>query len=112
MRTGPPRLTPLMNPEPTRPSTHIAAPHPPTESLVDLLEEAIIVAGRDGTIIEWNNGATRVFGWTPDEAQGMSIQSLQSAEAARGLASAVQQVFASQDRAKSSRCRSARSVRC
>lgn len=95
MRTGPPRLTPLMNPEPTRPSTHIAAPHPPTESLVDLLEEAIIVAGRDGTIIEWNNGATRVFGWTPDEAQGMSIQSLQSAEAARGLASAVQQVFAS-----------------
>jgi PAS domain S-box-containing protein len=62
---------------------------------VDLLEEAIIVAGRDGTIIEWNNGATRVFGWTPDEAQGMSIQSLQSAEAARGLASAVQQVFAS-----------------
>ena len=62
---------------------------------MDLLEEAIIVAGRDGTIIEWNNGATRVFGWTPDEAQGMSIQALQSAEAARGLASAVQQVFAS-----------------
>ncbi len=82
-----------MNPEPTRRPTHIAAPHPPTESLVDLLEEAVIVAGRDGSIIEWNSGATRVFGWTPDEAQGMSVRALQSAEATRGLASAVQQVF-------------------
>ncbi len=60
---------------------------------MDLLEEAVIVAGRDGNIIEWNNGATRVFGWTPDEAQGMSIRVLQSADATRGLASAVQQVF-------------------
>jgi len=62
---------------------------------VDLLEEAIIVAGRDGSILEWNNGATRVFGWMPDEAQGMSVQALQSADAVRGLASAVQQVFTS-----------------
>jgi PAS domain S-box-containing protein len=82
-----------MNPKPTRRSNHIAGQQPPTESLVDLLEEAVVVAGRDGTIIEWNNGATRVFGWTPDEAQGMSIHALQSAGATRGLASAVQQVF-------------------
>ena len=83
-----------MNPVPKRRSTQIATQHPPTESLVDLLEEAVIVAGRDGSIIEWNNGATRVFGWTPDEALGMSVRALQSAGAARGLASAVQQVFA------------------
>ncbi len=83
-----------MNPDPTPPPTRLATQRPPTESLVDLLEEAIIVAGRDGNILEWNNGATRVFGWTPDEAQGMSICELQSAGALRGLASAVQQVFA------------------
>jgi PAS domain S-box-containing protein len=64
------------------------------ETLVDLLEEAVIVAGRDGSIFEWNSGATRVFGWSPDEAQGMSVQTLQSADAVRGLATAVQQVFA------------------
>ncbi len=90
---GPPHCTPRMNPEITRRSTHIAAARPPTESLVDLLEEAVIVAGRDGTVIEWNNGATRVFGWTPDEAQGMSIHALQSPGTTCGLASAVQQVF-------------------
>ena len=84
-----------MNPEPPLQTTRLAAQQPPTESLVDLLEEAIIVAGRDGNILEWNNGATRVFGWTPDEAQGMTIYALQSADALRGLASAVQQVFAS-----------------
>ena len=83
-----------MNPNIPGRTTRIAAQRPPTESLVDLLEEAIIVAGRDGHIFEWNSGATRVFGWSPDEAQGMSIQMLQSADAARGLASAVQQVFA------------------
>ena len=61
---------------------------------MDLLEEAVIIAGRDGNIIEWNSGATRVFGWTPDEAQGMSVSALQPAGAKRGLATAVQQVFA------------------
>jgi PAS domain S-box-containing protein len=80
--------------DPSRQITLTAAKRPPTESLVDLLEEAIIVAGRDGSIIEWNSGATRVFGWTPDEALGMSVQTLQSPDAVRGLASAVQQVFA------------------
>jgi PAS domain S-box-containing protein len=84
-----------MNPEPSRQTSRIASHRPATESLVDLLEEAIIVAGRDASILEWNSGATRVFGWTPDEAQGMSVQSLQSALVVRGLATAVQQVFAS-----------------
>ena len=83
-----------MNPHLPSQMTRLAAQHPPTESLVDLLEEAVIVAGRDGNIMEWNSGATRVFGWTPDEAQGMSVKALQSAGAVRGLASAVQQVFA------------------
>ncbi len=83
-----------MNPELSRQTTRIATQRPPTESLVDLLEEAVIVAGRDGSIFEWNSGATRIFGWSPDEAQGMSIHALQSTDAARGLASAVQQVFA------------------
>jgi PAS domain S-box-containing protein len=87
--------SPRMSSEPPRQTTRIAAQQPPTESLVDLLEEAVVVAGRDGSILEWNSGATRVFGWTPDEAQGMSIQALQFPGAARGLASAVQQVFAS-----------------
>ncbi len=84
-----------MTPAPSSQPTRIAATRPPTESLVDLLEEAVIVAGRDGSILEWNSGATRVFGWSPDEAQGMSVHALQSADAVRGLASAVQQVFAS-----------------
>ncbi len=85
-----------MNPDPSRLNKRTASLRPPTESLVDLLEEAVIVVGRDGSVLEWNSGATRVFGWTPDEAQGMSIQSLQPEGAVRGLAHAMQQVFSSE----------------
>ena len=84
----------MMKPDPTTQTARMAAQRPATEALAELMDEAIIVAGRDGNIIEWNDGATRIFGWMPDEAQGMSLDALQSAGAMRSLAAAVQQVFA------------------
>ena len=34
------------------------------------IDHAIVVMDRAGRITEWNQGATRILGWTPDEARG------------------------------------------
>lgn len=41
--------------------------------LVRRLADAVVIAGRDGRIELWNDAATRVFGWTADEAVGQSL---------------------------------------
>jgi len=38
--------------------------------LVDGLADAVIIADRDGDIIYWNAAATRIFGWSAEEAVG------------------------------------------
>lgn len=41
--------------------------------LVHDLADAVIVAGADGRIVLWNAAATRLFGWTEEEALGRSL---------------------------------------
>ncbi len=41
--------------------------------LVHQLADALVVADADGTIIFWNQAAERLFGWTPTEAVGRTL---------------------------------------
>ena len=41
--------------------------------LVRHLADAVVIADPEGTISFWNEAATRVFGWPPDEAMGRSL---------------------------------------
>ncbi|MFC0575130.1 PAS domain-containing protein [Paraburkholderia solisilvae] len=43
------------------------------EQLVNAIGDAVIVSGPDGTITLWNPAAERMFGYTPDEALGKSL---------------------------------------
>jgi PAS domain S-box-containing protein len=44
-----------------------------TRSLLSTRSDAIVAADRDGVICFWNPGAERIFGHTPDEAIGRSL---------------------------------------
>jgi PAS domain S-box-containing protein len=44
-----------------------------TTSLLSTRSDAIVAADRDGVICFWNPGAERIFGHTPDEAIGRSL---------------------------------------
>ena len=57
-----------------------------SEVLLNLIEEAVIVVGRDLVIQQWNAGASRMFGWSQDEATGMSIEHLHASDVSMGLA--------------------------
>ena len=35
--------------------------------------DAVVIASNDGTILEWNEAATRIFGWTREQAIGENI---------------------------------------
>ncbi len=52
----------------------------PVERLYDQLiakaGEAVIIAGNDGTILEWNESAVRIFGWSREQAIGENIDML------------------------------------
>jgi PAS domain S-box-containing protein len=41
--------------------------------LVHDLADAVVIADADGTITFWNSAATRLFGWTPREAVGQTL---------------------------------------
>jgi PAS domain S-box-containing protein len=41
--------------------------------LVIHLADAVVIADAEGTITFWNDAATRLFGWTPDEAIGQTL---------------------------------------
>ena len=43
------------------------------EQLVQNSGDAVIIASNDGTILEWNAGAARIFGWSRDQAVGENI---------------------------------------
>src|SRR5512142_1589676 len=42
-------------------------------ALVESSEDAIIAKALDGTITFWNEAATRLFGWTREEAEGRPV---------------------------------------
>ena len=43
-------------------------------AIVEASHDAIISAGLDDTILTWNGGAERIFGWRADEAIGQSLR--------------------------------------
>ena len=43
------------------------------EQLVTKSGDAVIIASNDGTILEWNEAAARIFGWTREQAVGENI---------------------------------------
>lgn len=43
------------------------------EAFVQAAADAIIAAGADGKIVFWNSAATRIFGFSADEALGESL---------------------------------------
>ena len=44
--------------------------------LISNTGEAVIIAGNDGTILEWNASAARIFGWLREQAVGENIDML------------------------------------
>jgi PAS domain S-box-containing protein len=52
------------------PMTYMTIDH---EELIQAMGDAVVVAGADGTIAYWNPAATRIFGFTEDEAMGRPL---------------------------------------
>ena len=53
--------------------------------LLELAHEAIVIRTIEGTILFWNRGAERLYGWSAEEATGKNIQELLRVTAALPL---------------------------
>jgi PAS domain S-box-containing protein len=45
-------------------------------TLVRSMADAVVIADRDGTVVFWNDAATRIFGWTADEMRGAALDAI------------------------------------
>ena len=43
------------------------------DQLIASTDDGVVIASNDGTILVWNDGATRIFGWTKEQAVGENI---------------------------------------
>ena len=44
-----------------------------TRKIVDAAHDAVVIASEDGVIVDWNARAQAIFGWTREEAVGMTL---------------------------------------
>ena len=61
-------------------------------ALLDKARDAILLARLDQRIVYWNEGATRLYGWSPEEAKNARVEDLLFEEKPRGWASILQAV--------------------
>ncbi len=73
-------------------------------AIVESSSDAIIGAALDGTIVSWNAGAERLFGYTAAEAMGQHIRMLASSPAAEEEVSSNQTRVALGERIQSMEC--------
>ena len=64
------------------------------EQLVGEAGDAIVVLDRAGTILTWNTGAERMFGWTTEEAIGRSYLTLQGDDVRPHVTENLRRLFA------------------
>jgi PAS domain S-box-containing protein len=62
-------------------------------AIVESSNDAIISRSLDGTILSWNSGAEKLFGWTAQEAIGRDIRITMPAEDYGAMASLVERVL-------------------
>ncbi|MBI4663792.1 MAG: response regulator [Verrucomicrobia bacterium] len=46
------------------------------EALLNMTSDAVIVCSLEGRIVEWNQGATRIYGWSSETANGKALSEL------------------------------------
>jgi len=61
-------------------------------ALLDKARDAILVGNLDQRIVYWNEGATRLYGWSPEEALGARVEDLLFSEKPGGWSSILQAV--------------------
>jgi len=60
----------------TGPHAHGGCIAPDLSAIVEQSEDAIVSSSLDGTILSWNRGAVKVYGYTPEEVLGQSVAML------------------------------------
>ncbi len=61
---------------------HLAQEHVALQaSLLDEIDAAVIVTDLERRVLEWSDGAQRLYGWTRDEARGHTVTELMVADA-------------------------------
>jgi two-component system, cell cycle sensor histidine kinase and response regulator CckA len=69
-----------------------------SDAVIDLMDQAIITVAPDGSIVRWNAGAVRLFGWSAGEVAGMKFEDLQTAGTAPSLVTVARRVMSGEPR--------------
>ena len=59
------------------------AGHTRLQTIIDNVQEAIITIEESGTVLHWSPGATKIFGYSAEEAVGQNVTLIMPAEVAR-----------------------------